>query len=51
MMRYSKLLDLGEEIRVRHFVHGLKFGAKEAVIASNLASFLQADKKAKNVGI
>jgi hypothetical protein len=34
MMRYFKVLDLGEEARVRHFVRGLKFGIKETVMAS-----------------
>jgi hypothetical protein len=41
-MRYFKVLDLGEEARVRHFVRGLKFGIKETVMASGSASFLQA---------
>jgi hypothetical protein len=47
LMRYFKVLDLGEEARVRHFVRGLKFGIKETVMASGPASFLQAVKKAK----
>jgi hypothetical protein len=34
MMRYCKVLDLGEEARVRHFVRGLKFGIKETLMAS-----------------
>jgi hypothetical protein len=49
LMRYFKVLDLGEESRVRHFVRGLKFGIKETVMASGPASFLQAVKKAKEV--
>jgi hypothetical protein len=49
MMRYYKVLDLGEEARVRHFVRGLKFGIKETVMASGPTSFLQAVKKAKEV--
>jgi hypothetical protein len=49
LMQYFKVLDLGEEARVRHFVHGLKFGIKETVMASGPASFLQAVKKAKEV--
>jgi hypothetical protein len=49
LMRYFKVLDLGEEARVRHFVRGLKFGIKETVMASGPASFLQAVKKAKEV--
>jgi hypothetical protein len=28
MLRYFKVLDLGEEARVRHFVRRLKFGIK-----------------------
>jgi hypothetical protein len=47
MMRYFKVLDLGEAARVRHFVRGLKFDIKETVMASGPASFLQAVKKAK----
>jgi hypothetical protein len=47
MMRYFKVLDLGEE--ARHFVRGLKFGIKETVMASGPTSFLQAVKKAKEV--
>jgi hypothetical protein len=49
MMRYFKVLDLGEEARVRHFVRGWKFGIKETVMAPGPASFLQAVKKAKEV--
>jgi hypothetical protein len=49
MMRYFKVLDLGEEARVRHFVRGLKFGSKETVMASGPVSFLQAVNKAKEV--
>jgi hypothetical protein len=49
MMRYFKVLDLGEEARVRHFVRGLKFGIKETVMASGPTNFLQAVKKAKEV--
>jgi hypothetical protein len=49
MMRYFKVLDLGEEARVRHFVRGLKFGIKETVMAFDPTSFLQAVKKAKEV--
>jgi hypothetical protein len=49
LMRYFKVLDLGEETRVRHFVRGLKFGIKETVMASGPASFLQAVRKAKEV--
>jgi hypothetical protein len=49
LMRYFKVLDLGEEPRVRHFVRGLKFGIKETIMASGPASFLQAVKKAKEV--
>jgi hypothetical protein len=45
LMRYFKVLDLGEEARVRHFVRGLKFGIKETVMASGPASFLQVVKK------
>jgi hypothetical protein len=37
LMRYFKVLDLGEESRVRHFVRGLKFGIKETVMASGPA--------------
>jgi hypothetical protein len=49
IMRYFKVLNLGEEARVRHFVRGLKFGIKETVMASRPTSFLQAVKKAKGV--
>jgi hypothetical protein len=49
MMRYFKVLDLGEEARVRHFVRGLKFGIKETVMASGPAGFLQAVAKTKEV--
>jgi hypothetical protein len=49
MMRYFKVLDSGEEARVRHFVRGLKFGIKETVMASGPVSFLQVVKKAKEV--
>jgi hypothetical protein len=49
MMRYFKVLDLGEEARMRHFVRGLKFGINETVMASGPTSFLQAVKKAKEV--
>jgi hypothetical protein len=49
MMPYFKVLDLGEEARVRHFVRGLKFGIKKTVMASGLVLFLQAVKKAKEV--
>jgi hypothetical protein len=49
LMRYFKVLDFGEESRVRHFVRGLKFGIKETVMASGPTSFLQAVQKAKEV--
>jgi hypothetical protein len=49
MMRYFKVLDLGEEARVRHFVRGLKFGIKETVMTSGPVSVLQAVKKVKEV--
>jgi hypothetical protein len=49
LMRYFKVLDLGKESRVRHFVRGLNFGIKETIMASGPASFLQAVKKAKEV--
>jgi hypothetical protein len=49
LMQYFKVLDLGEEARVRHFVRGFKFGIQETVMPSGPASFLQAVKKAKEV--
>jgi hypothetical protein len=49
MMRYLKVLELGDEARVQHFVRSLKFGIKETVMASRPVRFSQAVKKAKEV--
>jgi hypothetical protein len=46
-MEYSKMLQLDEKARIRHFVRGLKFEIKETVMASLPTSLLMALRKAK----